>query len=81
MTWNPFIRSDFVNYDPSSNPFADQPATIAETRWLKNFGTRGDFSWVKGKNNFKTGIQVERTALHEDFRFAITQAGLCQSRH
>jgi hypothetical protein len=75
MTWNPFLREDFVDYDPSRNPFADQPATIAENRWLKNFGTRGDFSWVKGKNNFKSGIQLERTALHEDFRFAITQAG------
>ena len=75
MTWNPFVREDFVNYYPSHNPFADQPATIGENRWLKNFGTRGDFSWVKGKNNFKSGIQMERTALHEDFRFAITQAG------
>jgi hypothetical protein len=75
MTWNPFIREDFVNYYPSDNPFADLPATIAEKRWLKNFGTRGDLSWVKSKNNFKSGIQIERTAIHEDFRFAITQAG------
>ena len=75
MTWNPYIREDFVSYYPSGNPFADQPATIGEKRWLKNYGTRGDISWVKGKNNFKTGIQVERTALRENFDFAITQAG------
>jgi len=75
MTWNPFVREDFINYYPSDNPFADQPATIGERRWLKNFGARGDISWVKGKNNFKSGIQIERTALHEDFDFAITQAG------
>lgn len=75
MTWNPFVRQDFINYDPSANPFADQPATIAERRWLKNYGTRGDLSWVTSKNNFKTGVQIERTALHEDFRFAITQPG------
>jgi len=75
MTWNPYVRQDFVNYYPSGDPFADQPATIGEKRWLKNFGTRGDVSWVKGKNNFKTGIQIERTALHENFNFAITQPG------
>jgi hypothetical protein len=75
MTVNPFVREDFVDYDPSSNPFADQPATIGERRWLKNFGTRADLSWVKGKSNFKTGVQIERTAIHEDFDFAITQPG------
>ena len=75
MTWNPFIREDFINYYPSDNVFADQPATIGEKRWLKNYGARGDVSWVNGKNNFKTGIQIERTALHEDFDFGITQAG------
>jgi hypothetical protein len=75
MTLNPYVREDFVNYDPSANPFNDLPATIGERRWLKNFGTRGDISWVKGSNNFKTGTQIERTALHEDFDFAITQAG------
>ena len=75
MTWNPFVRQDFINYYPSDNPFADLPATIGEKRWLKNFGTRGDLSWVKGRNNFKTGVQLERTAIHEDFNFAITSAG------
>ena len=75
MTWNAFLREDFVNYYPSDNPFADQPATIGEKRWLKNYGARGDVSWVKGKNNLKIGTQIEQTALHEDFRFAITQAG------
>ncbi|HML16086.1 MAG TPA: TonB-dependent receptor [Bryobacteraceae bacterium] len=75
MTWNPFVREDFINYYPSDNPYADLPATIGEKRWLKNFGTRGDLSWVKSKSNFKSGIQIERTAIHENFRFAITQAG------
>ncbi len=49
MTWNPFVREDFINYYPSGNPFADLPATIGEKRWLKNYGTRGDVSWVKGE--------------------------------
>ena len=75
MTWDAFLREDFVNYYPSGDPFADQPATIGEKRWLKNYGTRGDVSWVKGKNNLKIGTQIQQTALHEDFQFAITQAG------
>jgi hypothetical protein len=75
MTWDTFLRQDFVNYYPSDNPFADQPATVGEKRWLKNYGARGDVSWVKGKNNLKIGTQIEQTALHEDFSFAITQPG------
>lgn len=75
ITWNPYLRSDFIDYYPSRNPFADQPATIASKRSLKNFGTRGDFSTLKGKNNFKTGIQISRTHLTESFNFGITQDG------
>lgn len=75
ITVNPYLRSDFIDYYPSRNPFADQPATIASKRSLKNFGTRGDFSYLNGKNNFKTGIQISRTHLTESFDFGITQPG------
>jgi hypothetical protein len=34
---NPFVRRDLINYYPSDNPFADQPATMSQTRSL----TRG----------------------------------------
>jgi len=71
-TFNPYIRSDFINYYPSRDPFADQPATISERRSLKNYGTRGDLSIVKGIHNFKTGIQISRTHLNENFGFGIT---------
>jgi len=73
ITWNPYLRSDFIDYYPSRNPFADQPATIASKRSLKNYGTRGDYSYLKGKNNFKTGIQISRTHLTESFNFGITE--------
>jgi hypothetical protein len=72
LTWNPYVRSDFIDYYPSRDPFADQPATIFEKRNLKNFGTRGDISYVKGVHNFKTGVQISRTHLNEDFGFGIT---------
>jgi hypothetical protein len=72
LTVNPYIRSDFINYDPSRDPFADQPATIFENRSLKNFGARADLSFVKGIHNFKTGIQISRTHLDETFGFGIT---------
>ncbi len=71
-TFNPYIRSDFVDYYPSSNPFADQPVTIFERRSLKNYGARGDLSIVKGIHNFKTGVQISRTHLDENFGFGIT---------
>jgi hypothetical protein len=72
FTLNPYVRSDFINYYPSRDPLADQPATIFEKRSLKNFGTRADLSLVKGKHNFKTGIQISRTHLNENFGFGIT---------
>jgi hypothetical protein len=75
ITWNPYLRSDFIDYYPSRDPFADQPATIASKRSLKNYGTRGDFSYLNGRNNFKTGIQISRTHLTESFNFGITQPG------
>lgn len=72
VTWNPYIRSDFIDYNPSRDPFSDLPATISEKRSLKNYGTRADFSYVKGIHNFKTGIQIQRTHLDEAFGFGIT---------
>ncbi|MEO8027681.1 MAG: TonB-dependent receptor [Bryobacteraceae bacterium] len=74
LTINPFLRQDQVNYYPSRDPFADAPATVSEKRRLRNFGARSDLSIVKGKHNFKTGIQVMRTQLKEGLSFGVTDA-------
>jgi hypothetical protein len=72
FTLNPYLRSDFIDYFPSRNPFADQPLTVSENRSLKNYGTRSDLSYVKGKHNLKTGIQISRTHLDENIGLGIT---------
>jgi len=36
LTVNPWVRRDFVNYYPSSNPFDDTPATLSQDRHLLN---------------------------------------------
>ncbi|MEQ1947653.1 MAG: TonB-dependent receptor [Bryobacteraceae bacterium] len=72
LTWNPYARTDFINYDPSRNPFADQPVTIFSRRSLKNYGSRADVSIVRNHHNIKTGVQISRTHLNETFAFGVT---------
>ena len=72
ITINPFVRQDQVHYDPSRNPFADQPATVSQTRRLTNVGLKADVSYVNHVNNFKTGVQVQHTLLSEHFALGIT---------
>ena len=38
LTVNPWVRRDFMNYYPSRNPYADDPATLAQDRHLLNYG-------------------------------------------
>ena len=75
MNVNSFFRQDQVSYYPSRNPFADQPATIAQARRLTNFGFKGDVSYVNSIHNVKIGTQIMRTRLREHFNFGITDPG------
>ena len=79
ITVNPYIRQDEVHYDPSRNPFADQPATVAESRRLTNAGIKADFAYANHHNNFKAGVQAQHTFLEEDFFLGITQPGFVAS--
>jgi hypothetical protein len=72
ITVNPYIRQDQVRYTPSRNPFADQPATVSQSRRLTNAGIKADFSFVNHTNNFKAGVQVQHTLLNEAFTLGIT---------
>ena len=38
LTVSPFFRQDHVQYFPSADPFADNPATISQNRHLTNWG-------------------------------------------
>jgi Carboxypeptidase regulatory-like domain len=79
ITVSPYIRQDQVHYYPSRNPFADQPATVGETRRLTNVGVKADYAWVTSHNNFKAGVQVQHTILYEDFFLGVTDPNLVES--
>jgi hypothetical protein len=72
LTVNPYIRVDQIVYNPSRDPFADQPATVAQNRRLTNLGLKSDYAWVNHHNNIKAGIQLQHTFLTERFSLGIT---------
>ncbi len=74
LTVNPFVRQDRIGYFPSSNPFADSPATIGQDRHLTNWGTRADISYANGTHNIKIGTELMQTRLVENFGFGLTNA-------
>lgn len=76
FSMNPFLRSDFVHYYGSRDPFADSPATVSQYRTLMNMGLKADLSYVQHHNNLKVGFQVMRTRLHEQFSMGITDPTL-----
>src|SRR2546423_6039601 len=64
---NAFYRRDQVNYYPSRDLLDDSPATLAQNRSLANFGVRADLSSVRGRHNWKAGVQATQTRLDEKF--------------
>jgi len=72
LTVNPWVRRDFINYYPSSDPFNDTPATLSQDRHLLNYGFRADISSVIGAHNLKFGTEIKQTRLFEDFFLGIT---------
>ncbi len=72
LTVSPFYRQDEVRYYPSRDPFADLPATVSQSRDLRNFGFKADVAYVKGIHNLKVGTQVMRYKLDESFHLGIT---------
>jgi hypothetical protein len=72
LTVNPYVRKDQFQYYPSSNLFADSPSTQAQNRHLFNYGVKSDLAIVKGRHNFKVGIDLKQTRLLEEFAFGVT---------
>jgi hypothetical protein len=65
-----YVRRDQYNYYPSADPFADltpdlQLQTIGQDRSLTNAGVRASYSYVKGINNLKAGLDYSQTFLDE----------------
>jgi hypothetical protein len=74
FSFNAFVRQDRYQYFPSSDLFADQPATASQTRHLTSFGAHADFSYVKGAHSLKVGAQLEHWFLLEQDKFGVTSA-------
>jgi hypothetical protein len=72
LTINGYVRRDRVTYAPSADPFADTPATMAQTRTLTNGGGKVDVAIVRGKNTIKIGGTIGATRLGEDFTLGLT---------
>ena len=72
ITVDPWLRRDHVNYYPSGNPFADQPATLAQNRFLTNIGAKVDFAYTNAHQNVTVGTQIMQTRLQENFHLGLT---------
>src|SRR4029077_14799344 len=69
---NPYVRKDQFNYYPSSDPFADTPATQSQNRQLLDWGVKSDMALSYGRHDIKIGIDLKQTRLLENFNFGIT---------
>jgi Carboxypeptidase regulatory-like domain len=74
LTANDWVRQDRVNYFPSADLLADQPATLAQSRRLTSTGFRTDLTYSHGRHTVKTGVQVQITPLSEAFDTGLTDA-------
>jgi len=73
-----YIRRDGYNYYPSNNPLADlgpiQNQSIQQQRSLADAGLHSDFSYARGINNIKIGMQYTQTFLRERDNLGIVNA-------
>jgi outer membrane cobalamin receptor len=76
LTISPYIRQDRINYYPSGDIFADNPATISQDRHLTNWGTRSDIAFANKTHNVKIGMDIRQTRLAENFSLGITDPAL-----
>ncbi|HEY7856626.1 MAG TPA: TonB-dependent receptor, partial [Terriglobales bacterium] len=72
LTANPWVRRDQVDYTPSSNQFADQPATMGQSRFLTNWGGKLNLAFNGGGQNLTAGTQIMQTRLEEQFQLGLT---------
>jgi hypothetical protein len=74
FTVNGFVRRDHLTYDPSPDPFSDQPGSVSQNRKLTNFGVKADVSYATGAHNVKVGGTVSATKLDEAFSIGFTDS-------
>ncbi|MGH9409801.1 MAG: TonB-dependent receptor, partial [Vicinamibacterales bacterium] len=72
LTANAYVRRDHLKYLPSTNVFADLPATVSQDRMLTNIGGKVDLAYTRAHHNLKFGGEFSATPLHEQFALGIT---------
>ncbi len=72
LTVNPFVRRDQINYYASRDPFADNPITAAQNRFLTNYGLAADLTYQHGVHTIKLGTRLQQTRLLENFQLGVT---------
>jgi len=72
FTANGWFRQDRVNYFPTANLLADEPATLSQSRRLTSSGAKADLSYSHGRHMLKGGVQVQITPLSEAFSTGLT---------
>jgi Carboxypeptidase regulatory-like domain len=67
-----WVRKDLYNYFPSANPLTDlgpsdlQTSSISQIRTLMNTAIHSDYSYARGHQNIKIGVQYGQTFLREN---------------
>jgi hypothetical protein len=72
LSANGWVRQDRVNYFPTANLFADQPATLSQSRRLTSTGAKADLAYAHGRHAFKSGVQLQVWPLAETFSTGLT---------
>ncbi|MBI3403587.1 MAG: TonB-dependent receptor [Acidobacteria bacterium] len=67
-----WARRDVIDYLPSADLYADQPAVLAQHRSLTNAGVKASLTATAGAHAFKVGLQQTTTWLAEQFRTGLT---------
>ena len=75
-TFGAWLRHDQYDYYPSKDPLNDlapdlQVETGEQFRQLTNAGVKGEFSYIRGINNFKFGVLYQQTFLNEHDQLGI----------
>jgi len=72
LTANTWVRQDRVNYFPSAESFADQPATLSQSRRLTSTGLRSDLCIPVAGTLRRLAYKYRSLPLSEAFRTGLT---------
>ena len=72
VAFQPFLRITHVQYFPSRNAFSDQPATVQQDRRLAHYGFTADYTYSRGVQTIKAGMEFLSSPVTENFGLGIT---------